>query len=117
MSERQVNEAPIIDSQGELTDPADDTVVADTGQITSPGLYDILVLAVASASAQVKLQHRNAANTANVDDESGIYVPANQSVVVPWRFAINNKNERIRVIMDDALTGTMWCSINAQRVA
>lgn len=111
---RQANQLPIIDSQGERTDPTTTTVLADTGVLV-PGNYEVHLIASASANAQCQLQHRNAANDANVDDVTGFYVPANQTVEFYWGYFVN-RDERVRVMMDQNLTGTAWISLRAQRV-
>lgn len=117
MSERQSNEAPYIGSEGELTNPADEAIVADTGAVTGSGIYEILALVSASANSQVKMARRNAANSADVGTVvGGLYVPANQTVPFVWKFFLD-KTERVVLRMDDAQgAGTVWGSINAQRI-
>lgn len=106
---------PIIDSQAESTNPTTSTVLADTGAITAPGVYEVLVCTSASANAQFVLQHRNAANGGNISDTAGFYTLANSGSEFRGRYFINY-NERLRVLPDDNLTGTAFCTIYAWRV-
>ena len=72
------------DSQGELTNPTRETVLADTGEL-SAGIYLIRVSGGASANAQFQLQHRNAANDANVGANAHIAAVLADSPDVYWR--------------------------------
>ena len=106
---------PVIDSQGELTNPVDTTLAADTGAL-APGIYDVLIVSSASANAQLFIQRRNVANDANVGDVSSFYTPAAQSNEFRCRYFVD-KNERLRVIMDGGITGTAAVTIYAHRRA
>jgi hypothetical protein len=105
--------APVIDCQGVQTNPTTATVMADTGELPS-GIYEVLVMCSASATARMQLEHRNAANGASVSD------------VAPWRLSANapaefrgvyflNKLERLRVMMTANLTGDGEAVIYATR--
>lgn len=116
MSLRQANSAPINVSEGELTNPADEAVLADSGALPT-GQYEVFGVISASANSQVKFQRRNAANDGNVFEGVGLYVLANSSVPIAWHFFVD-KNERIRIVMDDAQgAGTVWASLCVKRVA
>lgn len=114
--ERQSNEPPVSASEGEQTNPIDEAILADTGALP-PGIYEVLALVSASANSQVKMARRNTANSADISPViGGLYVPANQTVPFAWKFPLN-KNERIVLRMDDAqAAGTVWGSLNVQRV-
>lgn len=116
MAQRSVSEAPVTKSGGELTNPADEAIVADTGTLPA-GIYEVLALVSASANSQVKMARRDSANAADVGDVvGGLYVPANQTVPFAWKYYLN-KDERVVLRMDDAqAAGTVWGSINVQRV-
>jgi hypothetical protein len=103
-----------VDSQGEQTNPADDAVVADTGALDA-GMYEVLVTASSSADAQFALQRRNAANDTTVGDVIGFYTATSTPVQLIFTLFVDH-SQRLRVIMDDALTGTCWVSIVATRV-
>ena len=105
---------PIIDSQGEQTNPTDATVMADTGVLDS-GFYEVLVTASASADAHFDLQRRNTANDGNTGDTIVFYAAAGAPVQLIFTYFVND-GERLRVIMDDALTGTAAVGISATRV-
>ena len=99
-------------TEGEQTNPADDALMADTGALAYAGTYEVLVTIGASAAAHFQVQRRNAANAANVGSVPIAYGPAGQSG--QYRFFFNiAAGERLRVVMDDALTGTAAVTINA----
>lgn len=103
------------ESEGEKTNPIDDALVADSGAVVYGGIYEVLVTIGASAAADVQVQRRNAANDANVGDTPVIKVPAGQSG--QYRFWFNlAASERVRVVMDDALTGTLAASVNLMQM-
>lgn len=106
--------APILDSQGELTNPTTATVIADSGVVAFRGLYEVRVIIGGSVAAQFQLQRRNAANGANVGDVVGLYGAAGQSS----QFVLNyylDAGERVRLMMDDNLTGTAYCAITVEQ--
>jgi len=115
-AQRNVNYAPVIASEGELTNPLDEALVADTGALPA-GQYEVFALVGASAIAQIKMERRNRANSANVGVVvGGLYVPANQTVPIAWTYEIM-RDERIRLLLDDAVAaGTVWGSICAKRI-
>lgn len=111
MAKQAAGNRPILKSSGELTNPADESVVVDSGAVAYGGVYEVIIVISASAAAQFKVQRRNAANGANVGDEVGLYGVASQSQ--PYRFYYTlEASERIRLLMDDALTGTVWATVN-----
>lgn len=120
MAQRAANYPIIRDSQGEQTNPDTTTVMADTGAITAAqgggGIYEALVIASASAAAEFVVQVRNTANSGNTGDVHIFYAPAGSPVAVPLRFEIT-LSERVRVMMNAALTGDAVASIFLQRVA
>lgn len=103
------------DASAATTNPADDAVQADTGALEA-GMYEARILCGASAAAKFRVERRNAANDANVGDTPIIYVAAGDTVTAVLRFQIE-KDERIRVAMEDALIGNCAVTINAQRIA
>src|SRR3990167_6757236 len=110
MSYAERNWTPVVDSQGEKTDPTTATVMADTGALDA-GTYDVLALVSASANAQLQLQHLNVANDGAASDVIGFYIPANSLGEIRGWFAVQ-EGERIRVMMDGNLTGTATCWAN-----
>lgn len=114
-----------IDASTQTVDPADNAVIADTDALNGAygttlysgggGIYHVLVVVGASAAAKVQVQRRNAANSATVGDIPIIYCPAGSTVAVPFKFEILN-GERIRVLMEDALTGNIAVTIQAQKI-
>lgn len=102
------------DSQGKKTDPAANTVMADTGQIATIGDFRATVLASASAAAIMTVQHRNAANNGSVTDDQIIYVPAGGTVAVERLITTTAALQRVRVIMNANLTGTAGANITLE---
>lgn len=99
------------ESEGELTNPIDDALVADSGAVPYAGVYEVLLLVGASATAEFQVQRRNAANGANVGDTVILKAAAGQTA--EYRLYINlDVSERIRIVMDDALTGTAYGAVN-----
>lgn len=101
-------------SEGEQTNPADSAVVADTTALQG-GNYDVLVTVGASAAAHFALERRNVANNANVGAVPILYGAAGQSGQYRFIYTIDT-GERIRVIMDDALTGTVAVVLNLDKL-
>lgn len=103
-------------TEGELTNPIDEALVADTGAVAVPGLYEVLVTVGASAASQVRLERRNAANGANVGGTRVIYVVAGQSGQYRFRYVLET-SERIRLVMDDALgAGALHGSLDLEKL-
>lgn len=90
-----------------ITNPAIDAVVADSG--AQEGDFIFYILLWSTVAARFRLEHRNAANGANV--ETAI-VPINANgtaqIVVPLKLAVG---ERLRVAMLAAVTGDVTVSI------
>lgn len=105
-----------VDSQGEQNNPTTASVMADTGALT-PGVYEILVMASASADAQMQVEHRNAANDGVVSDTAIFYIAGGSGAEFRGRYDINTTSERFRVMMNGNLTGDAVATIFAWRVA
>ena len=120
ISPRIANFPIIRDSQGELTNPTTSTLLADSGPIGEEsggtGVYEVLILASATATAEFVVQHRNNQNNQTVGDAVIFYTPANVPVPVPMRFFVD-KGDRIRVLPNASLTGDAVVNIFLQRVA
>ena len=101
-------------SEGELTDPTADTLTADTGAVALGGNYECIVTCGGSAAADFRLERRNTANDADVGDTVVIKGPAGQSG--QYRFLLRiDAGERVRVVMDDNLTGTASVALNLEK--
>lgn len=98
-------------SEEELTNPADEAVVADTGAL-GKGFYYGFATINASAASQFRIERRNAANDAVVGDSIFVYVPAGDVRQIAFGFELE-LNERIRIVMDDAqAAGTVAGTLN-----
>jgi hypothetical protein len=100
----------------EQTNPTAGTVLVDTGALDAGKAtqWRMLVTICASAAAQFQIQRRNAANGANVTAIL-IYVPAGDTRQFLFGFTLE-ASERVRVVMDDNLTGTAAAEINYEQV-
>lgn len=98
-----------------LTNPADTTVIVDTGQLEE-GNYLFGFIMESSVAANVDVQHRNAANSANVDfmririSDAGTEYP-----LFPSKIKIET-NQRIRLVMSGGITGEIQANIFYIRV-
>ena len=111
------------DSAGKQTNPTSGDVLADTGAIGAAqgmgeggGIFAVMVIASASADAEMVVQLRNAANDANVGDTHVFYIPAAGSVEFVFPLEVEGA-QRIRIAMNANLTGSAVASVFAQRVA
>lgn len=99
---------------GLQTNPAAAAILADTGARSGPAgstetILELRLLVSASAACGVEIQHRNAANNANVWQHAfrvGADVPLN--VEIPVTIA---NTERVRVVMLTAPTGQVQASL------
>lgn len=114
MAGRALGNKPLIKSEGEKTNPALNLLMADTGALAA-GTWELRFTVGASAAADFQIQRRNAANTANVGDVVILKGPAGQSGQYIFTFHLE-VNERVRVVMDDALTGTAAVAINGEKL-
>lgn len=106
---------PIRDSVGETTNPGSGAIMADTAALPG-GIYQVIAISSATATAEFSLQRRNAANSATIGDVHIWYVPANNTVALPFIVDVE-KDERIRIVMNAALTGDAVASVIVQRIA
>jgi hypothetical protein len=96
-------------SAGPLTNPAIDTILADTG--AAPANSATVIVVVASTVACVAMiEKRNALNTANVSSQV-VPVPLNGIVSVKLPDINWVDNERLRVRLTAAVVGQVQCSI------
>ena len=97
-------------TQGLLTNPTINTLVADTGAMAANGV-NIKIIVGASVASRFAIEWRNAANTANLWSQI-VANPANQSISVDLPVGIPfAAGERLRIIMAAALTGVAQGSI------
>jgi H+/Cl- antiporter ClcA len=97
-------------SEGELTDPADGAVLADTGKIDSGNNTLLTVLVTASVAAAVMIVHRDAANTGTVIKQIVRVVP-NDTKVVPLGVQPLGLGERFQVLASGVTVGAVQASI------
>jgi len=98
-------------SNGPLTNPAANAILADTGPYSVGGPSSICIRSMVVAStvtAIIILEHRDATNTSTVHSQ-GMPVPANSSMIYPSICVILSDQERIRIRLN---TGTVWGSIH-----
>lgn len=122
MAFRDFANPPTLDSQGKTTNPADGAVLADTGVLVNSNnqrskLFEVRVIVGNSAAGLYQIQHRNAANGANVAPSPfTVYVAAGQTCEVVLTIPIA-PGERVRVTSDGGLTGTVAATIQAEALS
>jgi hypothetical protein len=99
-----------------LTNPADTTVIIDTGQLEKGNYLLGFIIETSAAGAAVDIQHRNAANSANIDFVR-IRIPnvGTEYPLFPSKIKIDT-NERIRLTMSGGITGEIQANIFYIRV-
>lgn len=102
------------DSQGKQTNPDDTTVMADTDVIATVGDFRAVCTLGASVVATWLVQHRNADNDASIVDDLLIYTRAGESLQFEWLVTTTAVSQRVRVMMEAAITGTAAASISLE---
>jgi hypothetical protein len=97
-----------------LTNPADTTLLADTGAL-DPGDYLIAVHGATSVDEAFDVQHRDSANSSNIEAQRRRPLKGDIDWVVPSRVRLA-ANERIRCIQVGNVTGEVQLSIFVQAV-
>lgn len=92
-----------------FTNPTDQTLLVDTGALPA-GDYLVAVNGAASADEVFDVQHRNAANSANVNVQRRRPKAGDIDWVFSNKFTVA-ANERIRVLQSGGLTGEVQLSI------
>jgi hypothetical protein len=95
---------------GILNNPAANTILADTGALASAGSATIQVILGADIAAVATLEHRNAANSANINAQV-IATGANQAFIAEFPNLSWAVNERFRVRLNNAIVGNAQASI------
>jgi len=110
--------APAEVFTGEVTNPAGNVVIIDTGQLPA-GDYDVIATISAAATAGVtsrnSLEHRNAANAATLSEFFSFVTPTGTMIntfSIALRLALN---ERLRWFNGNAFTGKVGGVIAAKR--
>lgn len=88
-------------TEGPQTNPAANTVLADTGPI-GPGTYLFDVVVSAGAAVDVAFQHRNAANNATIKQHE-FYLAAKDKAQFVFEVPLAS-GERVRIITLTAVT-------------
>lgn len=95
---------------GAFTNPAINTILVDTGQL-SDNNHEVTVMVSSTVAAVAVLEYRNAANDANVWSQY-IILPANGFATFRIdKFTVSTFNERIRLRLNAAITGSIQASI------
>lgn len=93
-----------------LTNPSSGGVVVDTGQL-SEGNYLFGFLVTTSVAAIIDIQHRNAANSANIDSfRTRASQEGTGHILFPSKIRLAT-NERIRLVMGGTITGELQATI------
>lgn len=107
-----VAHAQTWNSAGVLTNPAVNTIMADSGA-QNEGLRHWSVLCSSSVAAVLVVEHRDGTNTVNVTGHSQAFVLAamNTAELTPAAGLFFLQDERIRIRLNAAVTGTAQCSV------
>lgn len=96
---------------GELAAPAAGTVCADTGALTA-GVYDLIVQMGCFLAVDFRIQHRDAANAANINQWIAGINPAGQTQL---RFSLQiGAGERLRALNNAAVAAATQVNIMAR---
>jgi hypothetical protein len=97
-------------SAGIVTNPATDAILADSGALAGDaGPQDVSILVGGTVLAVLTIEHRNAANGANLFSQV-ITSPANDARQF-WVTTRFNSSERVRVRLNVGVTGSLQSSI------
>jgi len=94
---------------GILTNPAIDTILADSGALAA-GQTGVIFIFGGSVAAIATIEHRNAANTANLNSQV-IAIAANDAKQYCLPGIIFAASERIRLRLNAAVTGSLQASV------
>jgi hypothetical protein len=99
-------------TEGAKSNPAANTVLADTGALTG-GNKTIIVLADCNVAADVTIEHRNDSNTSTIESQQiSILANGTISITLPYGTLTFATDERLRVIVKSTITlGTAQASI------
>ena len=95
---------------GVQINPATDAILADTGALSPGGTTNITIVIGGSVAFIVTVEHRNAANSANVTSQV-IAAAANTPYDVIFPGVIFASGERIRVRLTAGVTGSVQASL------
>jgi len=103
---------------GWVNNPTAGTVIADTGALAA-GYYDVDCFTSTSSSTLVSYQveHRNAANSANLYVNAQYFRDTAIPPVISLKNHLIGANERIRVTAGVGITGGMFATIIWRRIA
>lgn len=99
---------------GSVTGPSGGSVIVDTGTLAGPAARAMCVTVSAVDEATFLLQHRDAANSANVHEQSLVITKAGGTVSLCVSDAIAGTladGERLRVTVSAAVSGPVQASI------
>jgi hypothetical protein len=116
MAWRTTGNPPIgPESEGSLTNPSANDLVADTGAVPFSGIYEARIGVGASGACKFLVQRRNTANDDNVGDV--LTLRANTSsaqFVYTYTLAAS---QRLRVLVGENFTGTAEAIIEIEQLS
>lgn len=90
--------------------PTDGTVLADTGPL-NPGNYLFATVIASSVASAADIQYRDSTNASNNDAQRRFVVAGqNDDFLFPNKLTLAN-NERLRIVQNGNVTGTVQASI------
>lgn len=98
-------------TEGPISNPVADTLLADTGPLTIGGTVYAIVLATGTAVVTFRVEHRNAANDASLVAFI-MRVPANDTRSFDIGALGIAPNERLRIVTVGAIVGNVQAMIS-----
>lgn len=92
-----------------LTNPADQTVLVDTGPMTA-GRYLFAVIGTSSVAWVYDVQQRDSANATNIDSQRRRVSAGTEDLLFPNKVTLA-QNERLRCLLQGAIVGEVQMSI------
>jgi hypothetical protein len=94
-------------TEGVITDPADDAILADSGAL-GVGVSQFGIIADIGGPSVLVIEHRNTANTANLSSQRLPMAYATVHFMMPFAPSLN---ERVRLRLETGFAGTAQGSI------
>lgn len=98
------------DSNGFITDPSDNQIIADTGALGGLTTATFTMLISSDVACEIALEHRNATNTANIHSHRINHNDPSRTVDLQFPVTLG-VNERLRLRLITGFEGALQGSI------
>lgn len=96
----------------EQTNPTTSVIMANLGEVPA-GLYEVLVIASASANAKFQVEQKDIKTGISYVNPKIFYIPANNPAEFRTFVRITAPGVKLRVMMNTSLTGTAAVTLQA----